>query len=144
MKKSFLIGGLSLLLSTTSVLAAEYEDCLKSTKTDYGEAACKQKESQRLMGLIQKEYDNISKNSFFRKWNDNQGMVKGSNLKAQYDAWLEYRNSYCSLYTLSMSNYMNSDEYNSAKCLYDITVRQYDYIKLIIQNYNSEIAGEPF
>lgn len=68
-------------------------------------------------------------------------MVKGSNLMSQYDAWLEYRNSYCSLYTLSMSNYMNSDEYNLAKCLYDITTNHYDYISLIIDNYNSEVYG---
>lgn len=141
MKKSFLVGGLSLLLSTTTVLAGEYENCMKSIKTDYDEAACMQKENQRLIGLIQKEYNSISQNAFFRKWNANQAMVKGSNLMSQYDAWLEYRNSYCSLYTLSMSNYMNSDEYNLAKCLYDITVRQYDYVKLIIQNSNSEVPG---
>lgn len=140
MKKSFLIGGLSLLLSTTSVLAAEYEDCLKSTKDASEEMSCMQKEANRLIPLIVKEYKKISEDGGFKKWNNNQGMNNGSNLKTQYDAWLEYRNSYCSLYTLSMSKYA-SENYNKAKCLYDITTNHYDYISVILDNYKSEVYG---
>lgn len=141
MKKSFLIVGLSLLLSTTTVLADEYDDCMKSVKDGSEEIPCMQKETKRLMPLIIKEYQAISQDDAFKKWNGKQGMIKGSNLMAQYDAWLEYRNSYCSLYTLSKSKLGNGNVYNSAKCLYDITSRHYNYISEIINNYNTEVYG---
>ncbi len=140
MNKKFWVYAAVCTMITSPAYSFDYEQCTKSAKTDNDYADCMKTESSRLMNLIKKEYEQIGKDSRFKAW-DKGKLQNSNNLKKLFNDWLNYRDSYCSLYTLSMSNYMGSDDYNQQKCVYDITERQYNYIKLIIQNANSEIVG---
>lgn len=99
-------------------------------------AECMKTENQRVSKELYKEFEAISQNPEFQKWNSGSGMFRGR-LKDMYDNWAKYRDEYCDLYTFSMENYLGTKEYNMQRCLLDLTRSQLVYVKAIQQNRNS-------
>lgn len=119
--------------------AGEYEYCMKDASLvgDTAIAECMKEESKRLNQDMYAELEAISKNQDFVNWNNGTGMFRGR-LKNIYDNWAKYRDDYCSLYTLSMENYLGSKEYNMQRCVLDLTKNQVQYIKVIQKNRKSD------
>ncbi|MGN0913355.1 MAG: lysozyme inhibitor LprI family protein [Alphaproteobacteria bacterium] len=140
MKKKLWISALMFTAISFPAYSFNYEQCSAAAKDDWGYAACMKTESNRLINLIKAEYDAIGKDSRFTVWNKGKSQ-NSDNLRKLFNDWLSYRDNYCSLYTLSMSNYIGIDEYNRQKCIYDITNQQYNDIKSIIQNADSDVVG---
>ena len=104
-----------------------------STINDVASADCMRQENMRIEQLIYAEYENIVNDENFKDWNENGTMYRGK-MRSLYETWKAYRDSFCSLYAFSMDGYLGSEEYNTQRCLLDLTRKHYDYIKVIRQN----------
>ncbi len=112
-----------------------FEQCMNkaSTINDVASADCMRQENMRIEQLIYAEYENIVNDENFKDWNENGTMYRGK-MRSLYETWKAYRDSFCSLYAFSMDGYLGSEEYNTQRCLLDLTRKHYDYIKVIRQN----------
>ncbi len=99
-------------------------------------AECMKAENGLMVQNIYKEYDKLSKNANFQKWNNGSGMFRGR-LKNLYENWTKYKDEYCDLYVLSMTNYTGTEEYNRQACLLELNKLHLLYISSIIKNYNT-------
>lgn len=118
--------------------SAAYNYCIKDAAkvSDEAMAECMKAENSRLNKQIYSEYEKISKDSSFTNWNQGSGMFRGR-LKNLYENWTNFKNEYCDLYVLSMTNYTGSPSYNRESCLMDMNLRQLIYISSVLRNYNS-------
>ncbi len=140
MKKTFIILAAAVVLYAGTVRAesAAYQYCMKDASKigDSAIAECMKAENGRLNQQIYKEYEQISLSPDFIKWNNGSGMFRGR-LKSLYENWSKYRDEYCDLYVLSMSNYTGSTEYNKQSCLLDANKTQLLQMSSVPRNYNS-------
>ncbi len=138
-KKFLAAAALSFIFSSQAV-ATPYGDCMeKATKvSEDAVVVCMNDETKNLMQQTKTEYEDILKNEDFAKWNNGNGMQKG-NLRNMYDSFIGYREKYCSLFALSMVNYLGTEKYNNAKCVMDMTREHLIQIRRFIQNANSTI-----
>ena len=127
-----------LLTSAQIHAASKYEYCMRdATKVgDNAIAECMQEETKRIDALIYKEYEAITADPYFKEWHNGSGMFRGR-VKTLYETWYKYREEFCSLFTLSMKNYLGTEKYNTQRCLLDFAQNHYNYIKGIILNKNS-------
>lgn len=116
----------------------KFEYCMRDASKvgDSAIAQCMADETKRIDEMIYQEYEKIANDEYFKTWNNGSGMFRGR-VKSLYENWYNYRKEFCSLFTLSMKNYLGSDEYNTQRCLYDLANNHYNYIKGIILNKNS-------
>lgn len=142
-KKLFLPLAAAVLTFSGAVYAAPakpgaYEYCMKdATKVgDSAIAECMKAENSRLTLQIYQEYDALSKNPAFQNWNNGSGMFRGR-LKNLYETWSKYRDEFCDLYVLSMTNYTGTSDYNRQSCLLDANKGHLMYISSMAVNYNS-------
>lgn len=109
--------------------AGTLRNCISRTTNDEQAAACYTKENSRLLKLIQEEYGKIARNSFFKKFNDEQG---GNRVQKIYNNWQNYCLEYCSLQAIS--SHFFTYNYNYQLCLYNIYTSKYEDISSILVN----------
>lgn len=140
MNKLWLVGvaGAVLLMAAETKAATKYEYCMRdATKVgDNAIAECMADEVKRIDGLIYKQYEKIAADPDFQSWHNGTGMFRGK-AKDLYETWYKFRSEYCSLFTLSMKNYVGTDAYNTQRCLLDFAQQHYNYIKAITDNKDS-------
>lgn len=127
----------SLSILPTFVWATpEYDACYNKAQDDDQVALCMKAETLRLMKTLQEVYINVSKNEQTASWNQGNGLISG-NLKEMYDSWLNYRNKYCSLFTLASEHMFGSENFDRERCLLNITNDHLELMKTIIINASS-------
>ncbi len=136
LKKMFLSLALCTVAFSAGATSPEYEACFKAAQTDNEVALCMKAENTRMLKDIQQVYLNLSKHEKTKSWNNGNGLVSG-NLKDMYNSWLAYRNRYCSLYQKASENTFGSDDFNRAKCLFDLNNDHLELMKRVIFNANS-------
>lgn len=129
MKKTILVLTAIAVFSVAETKANTLNNCLDHTTNDEQAATCYTKENSRLLKLIQEEYGKISKDAYFKEFNDKQG---GNRVQKIYNSWQNYSLEYCSL--SAMSGYYFSYNYSYQACLYKIYSSQYNDVSSIITN----------
>lgn len=127
------------MMSASGVMAAnKYEYCMRDASKvgDNAIAECMAEEVKRIDALIYKQYEKIATDPAFQSWHNGSGMFRGR-AKDLYETWYKFRSEYCSLFTLSMKDYVGTDSYNTQRCLLDFAKQHYNYIKAITENKNS-------
>ena len=132
------VAGAVLLMAAETKAATKYEYCMRdATKVgDNAIAECMADEVKRIDGLIYKQYEKIAADPDFQSWHNGTGMFRGR-VKDLYETWYKFRSEYCSLFTLSMKNYVGTDAYNPQRCLLDFAKQHYNYMLAITDNKNS-------
>lgn len=114
----------------------EYEKCFNAAQTDNEVALCLKAENVRMLKDIQQIYLNLATHEKTKAWNNGNGLMSG-NLKDMYNSWLAYRNRFCSLYQKASENTFGSDDFNRAKCLFDLNNDHLELMKRVIFSANS-------
>lgn len=143
MKKTLAAFVVSLsVLGAFSARADDLSDCLNASNSlDSGYAKCYLDQAKRDMLRVNQYYKELADNRAFVKWNNGNKMFKG-NFKDLLDAWVNYRNKYCSLYSEVYSQYDGSDVYfHQSKCLMDQTKLHADNLHDLIFTAASTIEG---
>lgn len=132
------VAGAVLLMAAETKAATKYEYCMRdATKVgDNAIAECMADEVKRIDGLIYKQYEKIAADPDFQSWHNGTGMFRGR-VKDLYETWYKFRSEYCSLFTLSMKNYVGTDAYNTQRCLLDFAKQHYNYMLAITDNKNA-------
>ncbi len=131
-KKSLVI--LAFLIAPRMALATpEYDACYQKAQNDDQVALCMKAETLRLMKSIQEAYINVSKHEQTASWNKGNGLISG-NLKDMYDSWLNYRNKYCSLFTLASEHMFGTESFDQERCLLNMTNDHLELMKTILIN----------
>jgi uncharacterized protein YecT (DUF1311 family) len=125
-----------LILPTMVLATPEYDACYNKAQDDDQVALCMKAETLRLMKTIQEIYINVSKNEQTASWNKGNGLISG-NLKDMYESWLNYRNKYCSLFTVASEHMFGSESFDHERCLLNMTNDHLELMKTIIVNANS-------
>lgn len=144
-KAAVLLVGAGCFFGAAIVSATPYEDCVKNlakTKVDNmlsddEHAICLKQESARLLSEIQKVYINIANDKAYSSWNNGNGMLKGR-IRDTYNAWLVYRNNYCSLLEFAAHEKGGSDAFNREQCLMLLAEEQLENINKIISAYYND------
>lgn len=132
------VAGVMCLAISEAKAASKYEYCMRDASKvgDNAIAECMAEEAKRVDALIYKQYEKIAADPDFQSWNNGTGMFRGK-AKDLYETWYKFRSEYCSLFTLSMKNYVGTDAYNTQRCLLDFAQQHYNYIKAITDNKDS-------
>ena len=113
----------------------DFKQCMNKASLvgEDASADCMRQENMRIEQLIYAEYENILNDENFKEWNENGTMFRGK-LRSLYETWKAYRDTFCSLYAFSMDGYLGSEQYNTQRCLLDLSRKHYDYVKVLRQN----------
>ena len=143
MKKFFWTVAILLMANNAyaQVDSQDLNECVnKSTDiSDDALAVCFNDEAKRLLQIIKVMYEEAAQNPVLAKWSGGQGMQRG-NLRTMFEAWLNYRNRYCSYYAVGKSNYLGSSAYNNADCMYRLTSQHLADVKSVLIDASSIIA----
>lgn len=118
-----------------------YDTCLdKADGSDQKMASCTIIEANKILKSVQEKYETLANNQAFANWNAGSGMYSG-NFKKLYNEWLQYRDSYCSLYGYSISPSPNQGaigELSGAECVLELTKRQNKDMDVVIKNFQQQ------
>lgn len=116
----------------------EFNDCMdKAGKIgDSAIAVCYNTETEKVLLQIKDIYEAATKNKAIASWSGGAGMQSG-NLRNLFENWLNYRNRFCSFYTVGNSEYLGSGEYNNAKCLWEVSQNHLIEMTNVVRNSNS-------
>lgn len=118
-----------------------YDACLdKADGSDLEMTNCTLIEANRILKSVQEKYDTLANNKDFAAWNSGAGMYNG-NFKKLYEQWLQYRESYCSLYGYSISPFPNQGtlgRLSAAECVLELTKRQNKDMDVVIKNFQQQ------
>lgn len=146
LKKIFLISSF-ILFQANAVNAQTFNSLKPQSSTDKFDACmtaagkigddelakCLNDRVKELMLEIKEVYEYTVAKEVFKKWNNGSEMRSG-NMRDMFDSWIAYRDKYCSVYTVSMEEYMGTNNYNLADCLHDMTEDHLMRIKKLVSN----------
>ncbi len=139
---SLTIGTMMIISNTSFAQSNDYHKCINSSNgLDDGYAKCYLEEAKRDVARIDDVYQKLSSNPKFSTWNNGNGMFKG-NFKNMLDTWINFRNSYCSLYAEIYSAYDGSStSFHQADCIMKMTKRHADDMEDLWKTSFSKIEG---
>ena len=144
-RAAVLLVGAGCFLGAAAVSATPFDDCVKNlakTKVDNmlsddDHAICLKQESARLLAEVQKVYTQIANDKAYSSWNKGNGMFKGR-VRDTYNAWLVYRNNYCSLLEFAAQGKGVSNAFVREQCLMQLTEEQLEDVNKIISAYHND------